>query len=370
MVTCTLHPNDPSPSTTADSSSSVAADGYVELSPHKLIQAHYNAKKHAMLLGNDEVYSKLYDDRNANEGGGGSEGCGEEGRFKLRIVVSKANEGVPCQRFHEGLFDLSNELATTANSNNSSSSSDGERREGITEEMVESNDTLRTLKQLVLDARIVNEEQQHDTTNNNNNNMSSSDSGKNNSSNSSSGAEQTPILGYYVTIMLCEPHIQNEDIVIPPPPYLDKCDGNFKAVPYSDDDTVYTIGGSKGKDDNNKEEEEEGGGVFSSGNINTSLQFITPGPWEKANLEAFELIALDVKKALVRVEFPMFPEGCREKTFREVYQLNARVSVALCVCLLMERRVDESSSCIGEELDVCVHCVFEPNPFTTLSRPH
>ena len=37
-------------------------------------------------------------------------------------------------------------------------------------------------------------------------------------------------------------------------------------------------------------------------------------------------MALDVKKALVRVEFPVFPEGCKDKTFWEVYQLNARVS--------------------------------------------
>ena len=33
-------------------------------------------------------------------------------------------------------------------------------------------------------------------------------------------------------------------------------------------------------------------------------------------------MALDVKKALVRVEFPVFPEGCKDKTFREVYQLS------------------------------------------------
>lgn len=38
-----------------------------------------------------------------------------------------------------------------------------------------------------------------------------------------------------------------------------------------------------------------------------------------------------MKKALVRVEFPLFSEGCKNKTFREVYQLNARVSVIFVV---------------------------------------
>jgi hypothetical protein len=28
----------------------------------------------------------------------------------------------------------------------------------------------------------------------------------------------------------------------------------------------------------------------------------------------------------VRLEFPEFPEGCKGRAFREVYQLNARVS--------------------------------------------
>ena len=158
-------------------------------------------------------------------------------------------------------------------------------------------------------------------------------------------------MGYYVTIMLCEPHIQNDDIVIPPPSFLDKLDSGFKAVPYSqhnddrDDAIVYNGGGyqSGGVFGYNIGPDDDGG--RSSGkkyrNICSSQQFITPGPWERANLQAFELIALDVKKALVRVEFPMFPEGCRDKTFREVYQLNARVSVvvlylcvwySLCVC--------------------------------------
>lgn len=41
----------------------------------------------------------------------------------------------------------------------------------------------------------------------------------------------------------------------------------------------------------------------------------------------FELTALYVRKGVVKCEFPDFPEGCKGRTFREVYQLNARVSL-------------------------------------------
>lgn len=40
----------------------------------------------------------------------------------------------------------------------------------------------------------------------------------------------------------------------------------------------------------------------------------------------FDLLALATRKATVKCEFPDFPEGCKGKVFREVYQLNARVS--------------------------------------------
>jgi len=38
-----------------------------------------------------------------------------------------------------------------------------------------------------------------------------------------------------------------------------------------------------------------------------------------------EFTALTVRKAVVRCEFPVFPEGLKGKTFREIYQLNARL---------------------------------------------
>lgn len=39
----------------------------------------------------------------------------------------------------------------------------------------------------------------------------------------------------------------------------------------------------------------------------------------------FDEFALMVKKAIVKCEFPEFPEGCKGRPFREVYQLNARL---------------------------------------------
>lgn len=42
--------------------------------------------------------------------------------------------------------------------------------------------------------------------------------------------------------------------------------------------------------------------------------------------EIFQLISLDVRKSIVRLDLPEFPEGCKGKVFREIYQLNARVS--------------------------------------------
>lgn len=43
----------------------------------------------------------------------------------------------------------------------------------------------------------------------------------------------------------------------------------------------------------------------------------------------FDFTALQVRKAVVRCEFAEFPEGCKGRAFREVYQLNARVRVSI-----------------------------------------
>lgn len=43
--------------------------------------------------------------------------------------------------------------------------------------------------------------------------------------------------------------------------------------------------------------------------------------------QSFDLVGIEARKAIVRLEFPEFPEGCKGQAFRDVYQLNARVSL-------------------------------------------
>jgi hypothetical protein len=55
-----------------------------------------------------------------------------------------------------------------------------------------------------------------------------------------------------------------------------------------------------------------------------SVSSITLPGFREAKV-AFETTGLVVRKAVVKCEFPAFPEGCKGRAFREVYQLNARV---------------------------------------------
>ena len=48
-------------------------------------------------------------------------------------------------------------------------------------------------------------------------------------------------------------------------------------------------------------------------------------PGSKEAKPVFDLLCITVRKAVVRLEFPEFPEGCKGVAFREIYQLNARV---------------------------------------------
>lgn len=57
----------------------------------------------------------------------------------------------------------------------------------------------------------------------------------------------------------------------------------------------------------------------------------TSDPGFKEAKASFDFVALQVRKAVVQCEFPEFPEGCKGQPFREVYQLNARVSVILFI---------------------------------------
>ena len=54
-------------------------------------------------------------------------------------------------------------------------------------------------------------------------------------------------------------------------------------------------------------------------------------PGFKEAIAAFEFAALQIRKAVVKLEFPDFPEGCKGRSFRDVYQLNARVCTCVCV---------------------------------------
>lgn len=60
------------------------------------------------------------------------------------------------------------------------------------------------------------------------------------------------------------------------------------------------------------------------------VQQIPNLPGYKEGKTGLDNIALAVRKAVVGLEFPEFPEGCKGRPFREVYQLNARVRGRRC----------------------------------------
>lgn len=51
----------------------------------------------------------------------------------------------------------------------------------------------------------------------------------------------------------------------------------------------------------------------------------------KETRDILDAVSLKVRKAVVRLEFPSFPEGCKGVPFREVYQLNARVRTIVVI---------------------------------------
>lgn len=54
-------------------------------------------------------------------------------------------------------------------------------------------------------------------------------------------------------------------------------------------------------------------------------QALPSPPGMKEAKPVFDLLCIAVRKAVVRLEFPEFPEGCKGVAFREIYQLNARL---------------------------------------------
>ena len=59
--------------------------------------------------------------------------------------------------------------------------------------------------------------------------------------------------------------------------------------------------------------------------VGKSSRNSTSFPGYREAKASLDMTALIVRKAVVKCEFPNFPEGCKDRAFREVYQLNARV---------------------------------------------
>ena len=234
--------------------------------------------------GNDDFYLNHCGEVKEGEGEGGV--TSDYPQFQIRVNISKASEGLAAKKFYDKLFYKRKELAMKKQGG--AALSDKEEEELDVDAWVAQDEELAQLQQDLIDAQ-----QQHN-------------------GNGSSGGGGA--LGYYVEMMLLEPHIKPEDIVISPPIDLDKSAPNSRPT---------TVQGTRADEEAAKAS--SGGGLFQK-DMFTSRQFTSAGPWERTNIKAFGDMVLDVRKALVRVEFPVFPEGGKEKTFKETYQLNARVS--------------------------------------------
>jgi serine/threonine protein kinase len=64
--------------------------------------------------------------------------------------------------------------------------------------------------------------------------------------------------------------------------------------------------------------------ILSPKKVDSNSLAATPKGYAEAK-SAFDALNLVVRKAVVGLEFPEFPEGCKGQQFREVYQLNARL---------------------------------------------
>lgn len=194
--------------------------------------------------------------------------------FQIQIVVSRASEGVYTNKLRQGLYSKGRKAVEDG------AAASEECIGGVSiQELIHSDEELKGW---------------HDKLGSSNNNTN------------------TP-QGFYMQVMLLEPNVKENDLVIGPPPELNKVNPTFRPL----------------FDASSSQQCSQGSSFYQS--VYTSPQFTSEaGPWEQENIKAFELVALDVEKALVRVEFPEFNEGCKDKTFREVYQLNARV-ITMCL---------------------------------------
>jgi len=204
--------------------------------------------------------------------------------FQLRVNVSRAREGLAAKAYHQALF-----------AGRKGAGNDDELFGG--DDWVTEDEKLSGLRQRLIDAR------EH------------------------AGEEKDAVdgegsaLGYYVELLLVDPLVPLDEAVIAPPSTLDRASPNAKTLSSSFRGSSSAM---HGLDDSDDEDIAPPKNAFVK-DIYSSQKFANPGPWERANTKAFGDVGLDLRKALVRVEFPVFPEGCKEKTFREVYQLNARL---------------------------------------------
>jgi len=243
-------------------------------------------------MGND----KFYLNSNASNN--------EEGRFQIRITVSKASVGLAAKRYYEALYTTRHEL-------------DIEELLDDVDSWVENDEELRELRQQLIDAT-------------NNNNVDTENNGE----------EKQP-MGYYIEVLLLEPHIKSSDAVIAPPVELDK--SNPKRS--NSNSSGSSSNGSLSREEENNLSLSSSTSIFTRDIYTTSTTLTNPtiGIYEKLNIKVYTNIGLDIRKSLVRIEFPSFSEGCQDKTFREVYQLNARVS---CVWYGLYRCLLISLSCL------------------------
>ena len=268
--------------------------------------------------GNDEFYLKKLGNGNGN---------GTAAPFQIRVTISRANEALASKKYHDALFAVGKNIYG-ANDDDDDDDDDennngGGDKKTTVGEFAQDHEQVKELKKKVQ----LYQQQKYPSHRENGANCN------NNSEGGGNDNHEYP-LGYLVEMMLLEPHVQPDEIVVAPPFVLDKSNPSSRAaiLPPGTVSPYTTKNGAVGLIDNNANHHGRES-VFDQ-DIFSSPQFVKPGPWERANIKAFDDIALDVRKALVRVEFPVFPEGCQGKTFREVYQLNARVSVLLSLFLL------------------------------------
>ncbi|KAL9184891.1 hypothetical protein ACHAXT_002668 [Thalassiosira profunda] len=203
---------------------------------------------------------------------GGGEGAAPH--FWVRVSVSRAGEGAAAKKYREALFAKRREWGEAEG-------------EVDIDRWAEEDEDLSLLKQRLIDAREM----------------------------QGNGGEDGPSgpLGYHVEVLLVGPHVADGEAVVAPPSELDRT--RLGAGQSNSEPTISMA----------EWEEAKTGSAFWR-DAHAAPQFRgTPGPWERANLRAFGEVVLDVRKALARAEFPAFPEGCRGRTFREAYQLNARL---------------------------------------------